>query len=280
MSFSLVDRITTFEAGRSARGLVNLPDDPAALPPCLLVEAVGQLAAWVAIHSNDFASRPVAAMAGEVVMRADAIPGTPVDLEIEITSSKRAAIGYRGRARQAGVLLLELERAVGVLLPMQELDDPDRVRAELDRLRSDGFAGRVRPRPDELRPPRTLLDRSADRLRVEIRAPEDTAVYADHFPRRPVYPATLLLDAQLALATELVADGASGAPPRLVRVRNVKVRSFTPPGGRLEVVVEKVDAITEGGSSGAPGRTVVSLTATAGDERVSTALADLETTAR
>jgi 3-hydroxymyristoyl/3-hydroxydecanoyl-(acyl carrier protein) dehydratase len=278
MSFSLVDRITGFEPGRSARGRVELSDEPEALPLCLLVEAVGQLAAWVAIHANDFATRPVAAVAGDVVVQGDAVPGVPVEIEIEITSSKRAAIGYRGRAYQAGTSLLVLERALGVLLPMHELNDPERVRAELELLRGEGFERRARPRPDELRPRRTLLDRTADRLRAEIRAPEDATVYADHFPRRPVYPATLLLDAQLALAVELLSD-VPGVParvaPRLARVRNVRVRSFTPPGGRLEVVVEKLEASSDGRLPATPGCTTVSLTATADGERVSTALADL-----
>jgi 3-hydroxymyristoyl/3-hydroxydecanoyl-(acyl carrier protein) dehydratase len=270
MSFSLVDRICAFETGRSARGQVELPDDPVAFPPCLLVEAVGQLAAWVAIHASGFASRPVAAMAGEVVVLGAAAPGVRVDLEIEITNSKRSAVGYRGRASQAGVPLITLERAVGVLLPMHELDDPERVRDELERLRGDGFGLRNRPSPADLRPRRTLLDRSAGRLCAEIHAPEDTSIYADHFPRRPVYPATLLLDAQIALAAELLTDGAA-VPPQLARVRNVKVRSFTPPGGRLQVVAENVEADPDE----APARAVVSLTATAEGERVSSATAEL-----
>ncbi len=43
--------------------------------------------------------------------------------------------------------------------------------------------------------------------------PDSAPFYADYFPRRPVLPGTLLLDAQLRLSAELAADLASGRGP-------------------------------------------------------------------
>jgi 3-hydroxymyristoyl/3-hydroxydecanoyl-(acyl carrier protein) dehydratase len=264
MSFLLLDRITEFAPGRAARGRWHLPPAPGGVPPCLLVESVGQLAAYVAMEWSGFASRSVAATAGEVHVLADATGNCDVDLEIEITSARSVAVAYRGRASQRGATILTLERAVGGLLPMAEFDDPARVAGELEALRGAGVPARLVEMPASLRTLASTLERSADRLRAEIAAPASGSFYADHFPRRPVYPATLLLDAQIALAADLLASGA--ARPRLERVRNVKVRAFTPPGGRLEVEIERLPD--------AAGRATVALRASSGAEKVSSATAE------
>ena len=52
-AFSFVDRITEYEPGRRARGSYFIPSDIAAFPSCLVAEAVGQLAAWVAMAQLD-----------------------------------------------------------------------------------------------------------------------------------------------------------------------------------------------------------------------------------
>ena len=70
--------------------------------------------------------------------------------------------------------------------------------------------------------------------------PRRAPFFDDHFPRRPVFPATLLLDAQIELA--LAARRASRAPGREradrvpVRMTHVKVRAFTPPGAAARAV--------------------------------------------
>jgi 3-hydroxymyristoyl/3-hydroxydecanoyl-(acyl carrier protein) dehydratase len=63
--------------------------------------------------------------------------------------------------------------------------------------------------------------------------PAQAAFFEDHFPRRPVFPATLLLDALLQLALRVGAHAAGGAALRLTRITNVKVRAFTAPGATL-----------------------------------------------
>ena len=41
-------------------------------------------------------------------------------------------------------------------------------------------------------------------LRANLNVPREATFFADHFPRNPVFPATLLLDAQIRVAAELV----------------------------------------------------------------------------
>jgi 3-hydroxymyristoyl/3-hydroxydecanoyl-(acyl carrier protein) dehydratase len=98
-------------------------------------------------------------------------------------------------------------------------------------------------------------------LQVPIRAP----FFGDHFPRRAVFPATLMLDAQMRLATRLAAETPAAQAGALVlrRMTNVKVRSFTSPGQALEL-----------GADATPqddGTLRIALSARAGDKSVATA---------
>jgi 3-hydroxyacyl-[acyl-carrier-protein] dehydratase len=71
--------------------------------------------------------------------------------------------------------------------------------------------------------------------------------FGDHFPRRPVFPGTLLMDALASLSLQLVQQsGPLAAAGELVtrKVTQVKIRSFTAPGARLqlEVLLQDADA--------------------------------------
>ena len=64
-AFSFVDRITEHRPGTHARGRFAIPATVDAFPPALVAEAVGQLAAWVAMEHIAYRGRPVAALAHE-----------------------------------------------------------------------------------------------------------------------------------------------------------------------------------------------------------------------
>jgi 3-hydroxymyristoyl/3-hydroxydecanoyl-(acyl carrier protein) dehydratase len=82
-----------------------------------------------------------------------------------------------------------------------------------------------------------LIDRvPGQRLRATISVPVSAPFFADHFPRRPVFPATLLLDAQIRLALRLAGETlAPGARLRPARMADVKMRSFILPGEAVEI---------------------------------------------
>jgi 3-hydroxyacyl-[acyl-carrier-protein] dehydratase len=67
--------------------------------------------------------------------------------------------------------------------------------------------------------------------------PASAPLFADHFPRRPVFPGTLLMHMNLQLAAALAAE----LPPpangqwTLRSLRDVKLRAFIPPGELLEL---------------------------------------------
>lgn len=262
LSFHLVDRIDELEPERSARGRLAVPASIDAFPACLVVEAIGQLAAWVAMQRASFERRPVAARADDVRVFGSVSPGDLLELEIRVKSCKSVAIAYEGEGSVDGRRLVELRGAVGAMLPMSEFESPESARARFEALRTDGLPTREFPGRAAFAP--RVLSRKVDegRVEVELEAAPPGPLYADHFERRPVYPATLLLDAQLrlALALEPALAAAVDDVPAGSRLRHVKVRSFTPPGGRVVAVAER-----------APGAGEIELSAHADGKRVSSA---------
>src|SRR5687767_2637523 len=97
-AFSFVDQITEFTPGVRARAQFTVPALLPAFPSCLVAEAVGQLAAWVAMAQVGFRGRPVAALANETRFHGEIAPGTVLELSVEIDSCDDEAVAYAGRA--------------------------------------------------------------------------------------------------------------------------------------------------------------------------------------
>jgi hypothetical protein len=69
------------------------------------------------------------------------------------------------------------------------------------------------------------------RLRHAARSP-GSLVLTDHFPRRPVFPGTMLLDAQITIVKTSRGVAALGTRDELCRFvcADMKMRAFVPPG--------------------------------------------------
>jgi 3-hydroxymyristoyl/3-hydroxydecanoyl-(acyl carrier protein) dehydratase len=247
-AFSFVDRITTIEPGARATGRYTIPPAVADFPAPLVAEAVGQLAAWAAMPRLGFRRRPVAGLAGESLFLAEPVPGQTLELEVEIGSCDDEAIAYDGCAHVNGTRLLELKHCVGPMLPMEEFDAPEAMRADFELL-CDGGAPAGRFKGVAPRAVSVIEHVPGERLRAELHVPESAPFFGDHFPRRPVLPGTLLLDSQIDLALLLARDlaplaGAREVAPR--RLSDVKMRSFIPPGQVVELRIELVSATADG----------------------------------
>lgn len=267
-AYSFVDRIVEFEPGRHARGTFAIPAALREFSPALVAEAVGQLAAWVAMDHIDFRGRPVAALATETRFRDDARPGETLDLEADLFDCDDDAVAYNGRASVAGRPVIELVDCLGPMLPVADFDAPDAMRARLALLRGGGapsnrFHG-IGPLPIDV----TRRVPGVE-LRATLAVPASAAFFADHFPRRPVFPATLLLDTKLRLAVDLAreAQAMRGAEPRAVRMTHVKMRSFIVPMQRLDIAVDL--------APGENGAVKAMLSARTDDRLVATARLDL-----
>ena len=246
-AFSFVDRIVAHAPDRTVRGRYTIPQRASNFPPSLAAEAVGQLAAWAAMHALDFRVRPVAGLAGETRYGRGFGPGDTLELEVDLESATESDVAYHGRALVGGEVALVLEHALGPMLPCGEFDDPDAMRADFATLAGGGappdrFSGVEVPEVDieALEPGRSLRGRLA--------IPADAPYFADHFPRRPVFPATLLMAALGTAATR-----AAGERQRVTGMQDVKVRAFMPPGETLAVSVD-----LDGGDPGS-GRVVAKM---------------------
>ena len=243
-AFSFVDRITEYEPGRRARGRYAIPAGIAAFPSCLVAEAVGQLAAWVAMAHIGFRGRPVAALANETRFHSDVAPGDTLDLAVDIESCDEHAVAYAGRARVDGRDVIELVDCLGPMLPVEEFDSPEAMAARFGEIRGVGAAPGAFQGVDAPRVVRTggVPGVSAS---ATLHVPESARFFGDHFPRRPVFPATLLLDAQIRLALAVAAEAtfwSAGTRPTPSRMTHVKMRSFIPPGALLDIGVELAPA--------------------------------------
>ena len=237
-AFSFVDRITQIQGTTKVCGTYTIPAGVTYFPISLVAEAIGQLAAWVAMSVVNFSHRPVAALAGDTRMHRLPRAGDTLELIVDIESVDAQAIQYQGRAFVDGHLVLELSDTLGSMLDINAFDDPDALRADFALLTAGGrvpgaFKGVPEPMLQDLPSPD-----GGQRLEAQLVVPSQADFFLDHFPSRPVFPATLMLDAQLQLAQRLAVT-LSDAPVSVRRITNVKVRAFTAPGATLVLFAER-----------------------------------------
>jgi 3-hydroxymyristoyl/3-hydroxydecanoyl-(acyl carrier protein) dehydratase len=238
-AYSFVDRIDAFEPGRAAHATFAVPPHLTRFSSCLVAEAVGQLAAWVSMDQIDYRGRPVAALATETRFLDDAHAGATLELSVTIDQCDDEAVAYSGAATSRGRKLIELIDCLGPMLPVAEFDAPEELRARFAVLRGPGAPpGRFR---GVSVPGATVLERvTGASVRARLDVPREAAFFNDHFPRRPVFPATLLLDTLIELTLDL-ARGADWAAAHAVtpqKVTHVKMRSFIVPGQALDLAID------------------------------------------
>lgn len=268
-AFTFCDRIIEFVPATSARAVFLVPAHLGEFAACLVAEAVGQLAAWVSMAHIGFRGRPVAALAGETRYFGTVGPGQTLGLHIAIEHSDEESVAYSGHATVEGHEILRLTDCVGPMLPQRDYDEPEDLARQFELLRGPGalpgrFAGCGRPAL-------TPVDAEGDKRRVtRLDVPTDADFFSDHFPRRPVFPATLLLDSAIRVACELVASPPRGCEGRwrLTRMTHLKMRDFVLPGQSLALMAELLATSDETARVG--------LTARVGERTVATARVEFE----
>jgi len=242
-AFSFVDRITAIEGGRRIRGHYAIPAGIDSFSPSLVGEAIGQIAAWAAMAAVDFTHRPVAGIVGGIDLTSTVRPGQRLELSADLDGVDTSAIAYSGTAQVEGSPVLRLERCVGPMVPVEEFDDPQALRERFALLSAAGAApgafGGMCP---------LIAHRGGGEpgrsVRATLELPATASFFSDHFPRRPVFPGSLLVDQNLQLVAALAAE----IPPpdnggRWVarRLTGLKLRSFIPPGETLEFEARLVE---------------------------------------
>jgi 3-hydroxymyristoyl/3-hydroxydecanoyl-(acyl carrier protein) dehydratase len=240
-AFTFVNRITALRPGISVRGNYFIPPGIENFSQSLAGEAVGQLAAWAAMAAVDFKCRPVAGIAGLIELLAPVRPGQTLELSAELESVDMEAIAYRGEASANGIPVIRLQNCVGPMLPVEDFDDPQALRGHFALLCANG------PTPGGFGgiPPLAFSRNGGEpgkSARAMLQVPASAPFFADHFPRRPVFPGALLMNQNIQLAAAFAAE----IPGRwdLRSISDVKLRSFIQPGEQLELEA-KLGARTE-----------------------------------
>jgi hypothetical protein len=236
-TFSFIDRITSIDNAGLIRGHFTIPLSLDSFPQCLVAEAVGQLAAWYAMHSQAFAYRPVASLAGATLFHGEAIPGERIDLLVQIENCDADTVSYSGLARCGQRLIMELKDCTGIMLPQIEFADPTSVEQHYRQLVTVGVNNnRVDVAADLL--PTDLCRDNLHRIRGRLNVPLDAEFFSDHFPNKPVFPATLLMQAFSTMLVEQLRDTYDRYSAKLLSAEEIKFRAWIYPGDQLELVAE------------------------------------------
>lgn len=242
-TFSFVDRIAVLEPGVRVSGFWEIPPELPAFPLSLVAEATGQLAAWAAMAAIDFSHRPVAGIAGRVELLGQALPGQVLELSAELQTADTEAVAYNGCAAVGGVPILRLHNCVGPMMPMAEFDDPEASRQRLALLRAEGALPRAFQGVPNLALDGLAIEPGVS-AQAKLQVPAEAPFFGDHFPRRPVFPGTLLMNMNLKLVDALGATLPGG--PWLARtVADMKLRSFIAPGTSLDLEAKLLDSSEE-----------------------------------
>jgi 3-hydroxymyristoyl/3-hydroxydecanoyl-(acyl carrier protein) dehydratase len=268
-AFSFVDRITDLKPGRSVRGGFAIPSQVHGFPSALIGEAIGQLAAWAAMEAVDFSCRPVAALAGQISFVGSVNPGDVLELAADLESCDQDRVFYSGAAYANGSLIMTLHDCMAPMLRQEDFDDITKVRHHYERLITAGAPqGRLQDVPQ--------LQTSGSSgspghwAEAELHVPEAAEFFGDHFPRKPVLPATLLIDSLCTLTATLIEPiAADDAEPAMgiTALHQAKIRSWVAPGQRIRLRTELADPGSRSGT--------VRMAAFSGKEKVATVSAEI-----
>jgi 3-hydroxymyristoyl/3-hydroxydecanoyl-(acyl carrier protein) dehydratase len=235
-AFSFVDRIISVHNGGRVRGRYTIPSGLDDFPLALVGEAVGQLAAWAAMAAVNFDQRPVAGLAGGIELLLAPRAGQVLELAADLEHVDAESVEYSGTAHLDGKPVIRLRDCIGPMLPLADFDDPRAVRERFEVLcrtgaGSGGFPGL----------PRLTLDRTGGEpgrgVSGAVQVPSAAPLFADHFPRRPVFPGSLLMHLKLQLGAALASEipPPAGGRWEVGTIADMKLRSFIPPGETLRL---------------------------------------------
>ena len=236
-AFSFVDRILEDEVGRRIAGEYLTPAEIDSFPLSLVSEAIGQCAAMSSMKAVGFRFRPVAGIAGGVDFLGDVEPGDSLRLEATLVKSDEEAVGYDGVALVNGNPVVRLRDCLGPMVAMEDFDDPAAVGGRYDLLRSSGAEPGLFPGIPEFSY-ETTAQTAGESSEGLFQIPDAAPFFGDHFPRKPVFPGTLLMNLNLQFVADLAATLPGDRLWKPTGMESVKLRAFMPPGENLTLRAE------------------------------------------
>ncbi len=233
-AFTFVDSIHSDEIGVKITGAYRIPENIGQFPLSLVAEAIGQLAAMSSMKAVDFQFRPVAGIAGAVDFTGSVKPGDTLELEATLSKADDESVNYDGIAKVNGEPVVVLHDSLGPMVPMVDFADPADVSARYDLLIGEGAEPDVFGGVPEFTYQKTGGEAGA-KSEGQFEIPSEASFFGDHFPRKPVFPGTLLMNLNLKFALDLVSELEGDGIWEAVQMSNVKLRDFMPPGETLDL---------------------------------------------
>ncbi len=231
-------------------------DGTFALMSSVMGETLGQLGAWCAMQAYNFTLRPVAGVVSAVHIHGEAKVGDTVLLETMVDVLDETALEYHSIATVNNKPIFSIESALGPMLPMEDFIDPTEAKRQFEKIFRPGtwvVPENISAAKDHCLPnfetirsniPHIGFDRILDFLSGErVVAQKSLSLSApylsDHFPRKPVLPLTILLQAKLQLASSFLTDSfEDGHEFKPVTIRKIKMSGFVQPGDTVYTTVQ------------------------------------------
>lgn len=215
----------------SRKGLDGFSQDCCVIAPGATSEAIGQLASWCALRSNNFSGRPVFMFADRIEFFHEVRVGEKVLLDARIEKLEGSSFVFSGSAEGPAGIICRIESCHCHLAPLEEMENPDVTKLRFDQLISGGeeYGSGAEFAVAEALSAATY-DRALGRLTADVRFHADSFFYQDHFPRRPVTPIIMINEA-IGSLTRLVCDASISEYGRLLprQVEGLKIRDFVMP---------------------------------------------------
>ncbi len=238
-AFQLVATIPRLEIGRWIEATTIWNGTGGLRLAGFLLEAVAQAAGWLIAASTGFARRGLPLRIASIRLMADPPPGAQVDLRAEVTTWRDASVLLRGTACWGGRPLGEAEGGICGLVDATQLEDPTATRETFEALLAapPDAPGSGTPAEPPGVPSVQALDARGGSATWLVAGGK--GLFADHFPRLPVLPGSLQVQALAGLA-QAVAGAGGGAADPVACLHQVRFRRPVRPGDRLVLEAEMI----------------------------------------
>lgn len=271
MRFLFVDRILKMEKGKCAEGiknvsfsdeyLINIAPNFPVLPRSLSVEAIAQLISWLVIVTKDFTVKPVAVMTDFTEFSGDARPGDQMVLKAEIKSMNEDDAVCSGRVEINGKVTTELKNGICAFIPLDDLENISVVKDVYRAIsgnttiedfinykktvsetgnnsENNKFTLNVVDKVLEIENGKSILGTKSFTMTEEFGA--------DHFPKKPVMPGTMMIEAFSQLSERLIASTVLEKTGSIIKIvpiqsRKIKFRKYVVPGDQLLIDIKLMD---------------------------------------
>jgi 3-hydroxymyristoyl/3-hydroxydecanoyl-(acyl carrier protein) dehydratase len=138
LRFLFIDRIISFEQGKSAVGIksVTMSEDFLAdhfpsfpiMPGVLQVEAISQLASWLVYATKDYSVKGITTEIDKVKFKDPVKPGDQMTIEVNIISWDVDGVSFRGNTKVNGKTKTVIDSGKLHFIPIEKLEDPRETR--------------------------------------------------------------------------------------------------------------------------------------------------------